>query len=154
MNHKSLKLLYLSMTTCLLLSFVQVSAPVYLNWNVLQDVEFEDKFVKEVNGPMLFPKFTTRMKALNGKLVTVQGYVVPFDPSGAKVALSANPYAACFFCGKAGPASVLTVNLKEPNKKFKTDQYRSFTGKLRLNDSDIKEFYYILDDAVMSAVKK
>lgn len=136
-------------TTCLLLSFIQADTPVYLSWNVLQDVDFEEKYVKEVDGPMLFPKFTTKMKALNGKQVRVEGYVVPFDPSGAKVALSANAYAACFFCGKAGPASVLTVNLREPNKKFKTDQYRSFTGKLRLNNSDIKEFYYVLEDALM-----
>lgn len=150
---KIFRIAVLLFTTCLLLSFFQAAAPVFLSWNVLQDVEFEEKYVKEVDGPMLFPKFTARMKALNGKQVRIEGYVVPFDPSGARLALSANSYAACFFCGKAGPASVLTVNLRQPNKKFKTDQYRGFTGRLRLNNSDIKEFYYILEDAEMISKK-
>lgn len=149
MNRKiqsSCRLLFLSIV---LMAYVPAAAPVFLSWDVLQDVTFEEKFVKEVNGPMLFPKFTPKMRALNGKQVQVKGYVVPFDPSGAKLALSANSYAACFFCGKAGPASVLTINLKTPDKRFKTDQFRNFTGNLRLNDKDIKEFYYILDEAIV-----
>jgi hypothetical protein len=120
----------------------------FLSWPQLENVEFAEKFVKEVDGYMLFPKFTEPLKKLAGKPVMVEGYVVPVDKSGAMIALSANPYAACFFCGKAGPASVMTVKLKTKNPNYKIDDVVKFTGTLRLNDDDIKEFYYILENAV------
>ncbi len=130
-----------------LMSFVPANAP-FLTWSKLENVEFVEKYVKDVEGYMLFPKFPEDLKKLDGKPVTVEGYVVPVDKSGSSVALSANPYAACFFCGKAGPASVMTVKLKVKNPKYKIDDYIKFTGNLRLNDDDIKEFYYILEQAV------
>jgi hypothetical protein len=118
-----------------------------VDWDLLQNIKFRERFVKDIGGYMLFPTFPEKIKNLNGKEVIIDGYVVPFDATGAKVALSANSYAACYFCGKAGPASVMTINLKVPNKKYRTDQYRTFKGKLRLNEADINEFYYILDEA-------
>lgn len=127
-------------------SFAPAGGP-FLSWAKLENVEFVEKYVKDVEGYMLFPKFPEDLKKLNGKPVTVEGYVVPVDKSGSSIALSANPYAACFFCGKAGPASVMTVKLKVKNPKYKIDDYLKFTGKLRLNDDDIKEFYYILEEA-------
>ncbi len=128
--------------------FLSFAAEVpFLTWNKLENVEFVEKWVKDVEGYMLFPKFPEDLKKLNGKPVTVEGYVVPVDKTGSSVALSANPYAACFFCGKAGPASVMTVKLKVKNPKYKIDDFVKFTGKLRLNDDDIKEFYYILEEA-------
>jgi hypothetical protein len=130
-----------------LFSFTNVGGP-FLSWSKLENIDFTEKYVKEVEGYMLFPKFPDYLKKLDGKQVTVEGYVVPVDKSGASIALSANPYAACFFCGKAGPASVMTVKLKTKNTKYKIDDYIKFTGILRLNDNDIKEFYYILEQAV------
>lgn len=134
-------------------SFIRAEAPEFVSWDTLQRVPFEAKWVKEANIDMLFPKFTPQLKALNGKLVRINGYIIPFDKTGAKLALSANPYSACYFCGKAGPASVLTVNLKVPSKKFKTDQYRGVIGRLRLNAQDIRDFYYIIDDAEVLGAK-
>lgn len=130
----------------LLVAFTTGNGP-FLTWSKLENIDFTEKYVKEVEGYMLFPKFTDELKKLNGKQVTVEGYVVPVDKTGSMVALSANPYAACFFCGKAGPASVMTIKLKTKNPKYKIDDYVKFTGILRLNDSDIKEFYYILENA-------
>ncbi len=128
------------------LSFAPAGGP-FLPWSKLENVEFVEKWVKDVESYMLFPKFPDDLKKLDGKPVTVEGYVVPVDKTGSSVALSANPYAACFFCGKAGPASVMTVKLKVKNPKYKIDDYVKFTGNLRLNDDDIKEFYYILEQA-------
>jgi hypothetical protein len=136
----------LLITAPLLLSFGLNNGP-FLSWSKLENIEFVEKYVKEVEGYMLFPKFPDFLKKLEGKTVTIEGYVVPVDKSGATVALSANPYAACFFCGKAGPASVMTIKLKIKNSKYKIDDYVKFTGTLRLNDDDIKEFYYILEQS-------
>ncbi|TAD81040.1 MAG: DUF3299 domain-containing protein [Bacteroidetes bacterium] len=138
-------LLLLPVVTLLMAS----STPIpFIGWPQLENVEFAEKFVKEVDGYMLFPKFPDALKKLAGKTIMVEGYVVPVDKSGTFIALSANPYAACFFCGKAGPASVMTVKLKTKNPNYKIDDVVRFMGTLRLNDDDIKEFYYVLENAI------
>ncbi len=118
-----------------------------LNWKTLESIKFEKKYYKEIDGEMLAPIFTEDIKKYDGKEVQVEGYVVPVDEKGRYCALSANPYASCFFCGKAGPASVMTIKFKKRDKSYKTDDYIIFKGKLQLNYSDINEFYYILNDA-------
>ena len=96
-----------------------------------------------------FPIFSSTLKSLNGKPVEVQGYLIPIDLTGKTVALSANSYAACFFCGNAGPASVMILRMKNPNTKVKTDAYKTVKGTLKLNFDDPEDFYYILEDAVI-----
>lgn len=93
------------------------------------------------------PIFPDKIKAVNGKLVRIRGYVIPYDESQVAVALSANPYASCFFCGKASPASILTLSFAKPGKLYKVDAYRTFEGRMRLNYDDPDEFYFVLDDA-------
>ncbi len=116
------------------------------DWDQLQNIEFAPTYVAELKTNMMFPKFPKSIKDMQGKMVQIEGYVIPFDPSGKQVALSANPYASCYFCGKAGPASVMTVNLSA-KKTYRTDAYKKFKGILRLNDHDINNFYYILENA-------
>jgi hypothetical protein len=41
----------------------------------------------------------------------------------------------------------MTINLKNPTK-YKLDAFKFFSGTLKLNDSNINEFYYILEDAI------
>jgi len=123
------------------------SSPTKVSWKTLQNIKFVKKFYKEIDGEMQAPVFTEELKKLDGKLVQVEGYVVPVDDKGKYVALSAYPYAACFFCGKAGPASVMTVKFKKKNKSYRTDDYVQFRGYLRLNYDDINEFYYILNES-------
>ena len=120
----------------------------YIDWRDMEDIGFDQKFVAEVQGNVLFPKFTGMLKALEGTSVEVKGYVIPVDREGKSIALSANPYASCFFCGKAGPASVMTVQLAKANQKYRTDQFRKFRGVLRLNATDIRQFYYVLENAI------
>ncbi len=121
---------------------------VKLNWDKLQDVPFEQKYIKEIKGTMLFPRFPMTIKILEGTVVEIEGYTIPIDMSGLTIVLFANPYAACYFCGKSGPASVLTVKLKVKNTSYHTDDYKTFRGKLHLNATDIGEFYYVLEGAV------
>ena len=123
------------------------SNPTKVSWKTLQNIKFAKKYYKEIDGEMQAPLFTEELKKLDGKPVLVEGYVVPVDDKGKYVALSAYPYAACFFCGKAGPASVMTVKFKKKNKSYRTDDYVQFKGVLRLNYDDINEFYYILNES-------
>lgn len=126
-----------------------LSAQTKLQWKTMEGIGFTEKYVKDLEETFKFPVFTSYIKSLNGKTVEVEGYLIPFDKSGKEVALSANPYAACFFCGKAGPASIMILKLKIPNTKLKTDMYKTVTGRLKLNFDDPEEFYYILEDAVI-----
>ena len=118
-----------------------------LTWKTMENIKFEKKYYKESDGEMLAPIFTEDIKKLDGKEIQVEGYVIPVDEKGRYCALSANPYASCFFCGKAGPASVMTIKFKKKNKTFKTDDYIQFKGTLELNYNDINDFYYILNEA-------
>ncbi len=128
---------------------VSVFAQTKITWKTLEGIGYNEKYVARLDETFKFPVFTSALKALDGKQVEVQGYLIPFDQTGAEVALSANPYAACFFCGKAGPASIMILKLKAPNKKIKTDMYKSVRGTLKLNYNDPEEFYYIIENAVI-----
>jgi hypothetical protein len=117
-----------------------------LTWKQLADVDFEMRYFKDYNQQFAVPIFGKIPKAHEGKEVSISGYMIPLD---VKVyALSQNPYAACFFCGAAGPETIIELQLKpEAVKHYKMDQWMTFKGILRLNDSDINHFNYILKNA-------
>lgn len=117
-----------------------------LVWPKLYDityVEATDK-IGTYNRPV-FPEAT---RALNGKSVTLPGYMVPFTNGtrGAVFILTSLPLNACFFCGVGGPETVIEVHLKEPISY--TDKLVEISGILRLNDRDPDQMIYRLDQAV------
>ena len=122
-------------------------APVKVTWRTLTRIEYVLKYYEEISMEMYAPVFSDTLKKLDGKLVEVEGFVIPFDETGKEIALSANPFASCFFCGKGSPASVMSMKLAKPGKKYKMDAFLKFTGRLRLNYSNPKEFYYVLEKA-------
>ena len=125
------------------------NAPIEIEWKDLMDIDYELRYFEAMEMEMYAPVFTNTIKALHEKEVIIRGYVLPFDTKGEVLALSYNPYANCFFCGKASPASVISLYLKDKKdgKKYKMDDVRTFKGTLYLNTDDPNEFYYILRDA-------
>lgn len=121
--------------------------PIGLVWEDLAHVEFEDKYYKDIDAWMLFPTFGDSLKMLEGKEVFISGYVLTLEPG--RYALSANPFSSCFFCGGAGPESVLALALKDTSAIFYTDEWQTFQGSFRLNDSDVDQLNYILEDAIV-----
>lgn len=136
----------LCLSVCLLPMQKSTDA-IRVDWKTLVEIEYELRYFKSIKEEIYAPLFTKEIQALNGKEVVIEGYVIPLDEDTGLVALSANPYASCFFCGKASPASILSLYLKKNNNRYKIDDYRSFKGTLYLNDDDPNEFYYILRDA-------
>ncbi len=117
-----------------------------LTWKQLADVEFKPRFFKEYNQKYLVPIFGKTPKAYEGKEVTITGYVIPLREKF--YALSKNPYASCFFCGASGPETIIELQLiLEAIKRYKMDERITFKGVLRLNDSDVNHFSYILENA-------
>ncbi|MEM8582637.1 MAG: hypothetical protein AAGF87_00140 [Bacteroidota bacterium] len=122
--------------------------PVEIRWDFLTNIEYELKYFEELEMEIYVPVFTDEHKALDGQEVLIEGYVIPFDLDGEFLSLSANPYASCFFCGQASPASVISLYLKSDRVRYSVDDFKKFRGTLHLNYDDPNEFYYILRDAV------
>lgn len=116
-----------------------------LVWPTLYDVKYET--VKDDLGDYQKPIFSAATKALNGKVVTLPGYMIPFDSGmkGTKFMFSSLPINACFFCGVGGPEGVIEVTTKQP-LSF-SDKPIELKGILRLNDKDPDKMIYILEQA-------
>ena len=118
-----------------------------LTWNMLSDVTFKDVYLEEYDIYYYYPTFGPKVLDMEGREVKISGYVIPVDYDENYYVLSAFPYASCFFCGGAGPESVIDLRLKEGHRKFKTDERLTFRGVFRTNTSDIYSLNYILEEA-------
>jgi hypothetical protein len=149
--HKKL-LLFVLISIGLGLSLnAQNDQPIKTYWSTLASIPLDGSWKPNQEPP--FPLFTDMVKVLDGKMVTAEGYAIPLDPTGKQMTLSANPYSACFFCGKAGPASIMMVLFSNPEKGLHTDDYVYLTGKMRLNYDDPSQPYYTLEHAKLTGKK-
>lgn len=121
--------------------------PTLVSWKTLSDVKFEKKWDEQEGMYVLYPSFGNSVKNLEGKEIRISGYVIPVDYNENFYVLSAFPYSSCFFCGGAGPESVMSLKFKKSGERFKTDTRIEVKGTLELNSSDIYEMNYILRDA-------
>ena len=128
-------------------AFTPSNAPVKLTWEILRDVTFKKKWYAEESIYMLHPTFGPSVQKLKNQQVSITGYILPVDLDANLYVLSAFPFSACFFCGGAGPETVMTLNFKKNSRKFKTDERLTLTGTLMLNADDIYKMNYILDGA-------
>lgn len=118
-------------------------------WALFSKTRFVEKLNQEFGMYFLYPKFPDELMVFEGKIVTVSGFYIPLDMNASNIAvLSKFPMAECFFCGGAGPESIVVGYLKnKPNRKIKTDEIVKIRGKLKLNENDIDELNFILQDA-------
>ncbi len=122
--------------------------PLELTWKTLTDVQFKDIYVKELDAYYWKPTFGPSIKALEGKEVFITGYVIPVDFDANFYVVSRYPYANCFFCGGGGPESVVDLRFPAKHPNYKTDDRKTFKGKLKLNGDDVYQMNYILEGAV------
>lgn len=144
---KSIRIFLLVLSISVLSSFKAAAPPVKLTWETLRDVTFKKKWFPEESIYMLHPTFGSGVQKLKGQQVLITGYVLPIDLDANLYVLSAFPFSACFFCGGAGPESVMTLSFKKKSRKFKTDERLTFVGTLKLNADDIYQMNYILENA-------
>jgi hypothetical protein len=128
-------------------AFAQVDNKI---WKSLSSVSYTIE--EDESGSLYVPKFSDAAKQLEGKTVSVSGYIVPFDGmfKPQHMILSALPLSSCFFCGVGGPETVMEVFLKEPIKY--TESPVTVTGKLKLNATDYEKLMYVLEDAEYEGV--
>ncbi|WP_020533470.1 hypothetical protein [Flexithrix dorotheae] len=108
-------------------------------WTTLGDIEWYQKYSETYGAEIGFPKFNEEAKKLNGKEVSIRGYMLPLDTEDGSVVISALPYSSCFFCGGAGIETVMAVFMKNP-RKFEMEQV-TFRGKLELNETETGLIY-------------
>jgi len=118
-----------------------------LTWDHLADVTFEEKYDDEIGGYWLLPTFGSTIKSYQNELVDIEGYLINLDLDFKVIILSKNTYSACFFCGMAGPETIVETQFKVPIDHFKLDQRAKISGRLILNKTDFDHFNYILKNA-------
>ena len=119
-------------------------------WKELAKVKLEMRFDEDFQLDVEYPVFSESVKSLDGKQVTVSGYLVPLEELGREASeqffiLSSLPFNLCFFCGNAGPETVMEVFTLD-RVRFTTDMI-TLRGTLSLNDSDPMRLMYILKEA-------
>jgi len=129
------------------LLYYNFSAQNIITWELLKNVEFDEIWSEEFQAYYMVPKFSNAVKAMDGKEVQIRGFIIPVDIVQDYYVLSANPYSSCFFCGQAGPESVMEIQMVKKYEGLRMDQVITFKGKLKLNVDDIYQLNYILKDA-------
>lgn len=117
-------------------------------WKILAHVSYKTRYDEKLKYEVDYPVFGDETKELAGETVKVKGYMVPLDEYRGHnfFVLSALPYNVCFFCGAAGPETVMEVYTKE-EIEF-TEKPIWLKGRLELNDDDYDHLMYLLKDAV------
>jgi hypothetical protein len=127
-----------------------VKAQTTEGWALIAKTKFDAKYNEKVGEYYLYPTFPEDLKAKVGKEMTLEGYYLPIDVEGnGYIILSKFPYSQCFFCGGAGPESIVEVTFKGKQPKFEADQYIRVTGKLKLNPGDIDHGNFMLEEAAL-----
>ncbi|GAA4278300.1 hypothetical protein [Aquimarina mytili] len=124
-----------------------------LTWNDFADVKFYNVYSPKYDDIFLKPRFGPIIKSYQGDRIRVKGYFLDFSIDEDEFfLLSKNPRSSCFFCGGAGPESVVEVVFRQ-KPKFKMDQIVEVTGVLELNADDVDHCNYIIKDAIGKLVQ-
>jgi len=126
-------------------AFGQVSG-----WDVLDKVKFSPKYFEQIKTDLLTPIMDSYAKSIDGKEITIKGYYIPIGAEHNLMIVSKFPYRMCFFCGGAGPQSVVEVYFPKGKKVpiYPTDKLVKVKGRLKINATDIEKLNFVLYDAV------
>ncbi|MFT4759242.1 MAG: hypothetical protein ACI9XO_000131 [Paraglaciecola sp.] len=156
-KNKLMKKTFLSTLTmlCLLVFATNVQAQVpgeepvkkTNTWKTLGKITFKKQYDEMLGFKVDVPVFSPAVKALAGEIVTIRGYIIPVEgyKSHNEFIFSAYPYNMCFFCGGAGPETVMEVVANEPIEY--TAEAITIRGKLETNEDDINRLLYALTEA-------
>ncbi len=121
-----------------------------LTWKLLGDIKYVRK-KHATYGEVEFPQVNLKLKAYHNKTVYLTGFIVPIDSKN--YALSKNVFAACFFCGKSGPETITGLQFKGKLPKLKTDTYLTIKGTFKVNETDVENWIYNIENAEIVPTK-
>jgi len=116
-------------------------------WKTLAKITYKKEYDELMGFKIDIPVFSDAIKNLEGKEIEVKGYIIPVEgyKSHNEFIFSAFPYNMCFFCGGAGPETVMEVVSTDPVKY--TAEQIVLKGKLTLNADDINRLMFQLTEA-------
>lgn len=126
-------------------SYAQDKAPNL--WKTLSKITWKKQYDETMGFKIDVPVFSEEIEALEGEIVEVRGYMIPVEglQTQAEFIFSAYPYSMCFFCGGAGPETVMEVFAKD-GIEYQVSPV-TLRGKLELNAEDINRLMYTITDA-------
>ena len=118
-------------------------------WKTLAKITYKKEYDEMLGFKIDVPVFSQDVLALEGTEVTITGYIIPVEgyKSHKEFIFSAYPYNMCFFCGGAGPETVMEVVAVEPVPY--TAEPVTIKGILTLNSTDINRLMYALTEVKM-----
>lgn len=148
-DHRSF-FLRVGLLTALLCTTMTVGWAQDSMWKTLGKITFSKKYDELLGFKVDVPVFSPEVRKLDGQKISLKGYIIPVEGyrSHKEFIFSAFPYNMCFFCGGAGPETVMEVKTIHPVKY--TTEPIILKGTLRLNDQDINRLMYWLEDAELS----
>ena len=106
-----------------------------LHWSALETIKFTEVYNESMASWTQVPQWSDFQRdTWDGKVMKITGYAIVLDPVENIYALSAYPFSSCFFCGAAGPESVMELEFLNPIDLV-TDQVITVIGTLDLNTS-------------------
>ncbi|GAA5221764.1 hypothetical protein GCM10025777_23940 [Membranihabitans marinus] len=117
-------------------------------WDQLSDIKIEKKYNEFLGFEMDIPIFSPAVQKLEGSTITLEGFIIPTAgyKSHSEFIFSALPYNLCYFCGGAGPETVMEVKASKPIEY--TAEKIVLRGKLHLNADDPNRLMFILTEAI------
>lgn len=118
-----------------------------MSWKMLSSTTFSEYYDESKNIWTLEGIFSKPIEKLNGTEVSMTGYVLPLNAKESSYVLSAYPYSSCYFCGGAGPESIVGLEITDLKNIIKTDAVKTFSGILELKKRPKNGFYFTLTNA-------
>ena len=116
-------------------------------WKKLGKLTYKKQYDELLGFKVDVPVFGADIKTLEGKEIIIKGYIIPTNgyKSQTEFVFSAFPYNMCFFCGGAGPETVMEVYAIE-GVQYTTEPI-TLKGILNTNTGDINRLMYSLSKA-------
>jgi hypothetical protein len=127
MNRIKYILLFITCST----SFIS-AAQKTADWDQLTGLTYRWQFSAEYETWYEKPMFNSYMTGLEGKEVTVKGFIIPLDAPNNKFFVSMYPNSTCFFCNKAGKETVVQLHFVN-QQTFDVDDVVILKGTFKIN---------------------
>lgn len=118
-------------------------------WGMLMLTETEKQFDPTLGMEIDIPNIHPAAQQLNGQQIQLEGFIIPLEgkKSQSHFMFSSFPINMCYFCGRAGPESVIEVFMKDGEAMPFTDKKIWIQGTLRVNAQDPQSNIYTLQYA-------
>lgn len=131
--------------------FMQAGLSAQNDWMTLSRVRYTTTFDATLGVEQTIPEFSRAVLDLNEQTITLKGYLVPLEgqKEQSHFMFSAFPYASCFFCGAAGPETIIEVFMANNKTLLYTDEQIALKGVFEVSEVNDQGVFYKLRDAVL-----